>query len=180
MCKSGHLESKSRWIQMHHYCFESESGGYWTSNPSPAQKALIPDSHVSDSNFNRSKILKSLICTCAQALLKALFYSRISILFSDSACGRLWPETYCNPFISIGFENHLLKHGNDRALVEEVWYPNNPISKNRYPPTESPSRRIDIPGSQFQQTQYPNIPISLFYRLIIPISQFQWLISTHF
>ncbi len=68
-----------------------------------------------------------------------------------------------------------------RALVEGVWYPNIPISKNRYPHTESTSRWIDIPiyipVSSFQQTQYPNIPI---LQVDIPISQFQLSISTHF
>ncbi len=64
-----------------------------------------------------------------------------------------------------------------RAPVEGVWYPNILISKNCYSPTESPSWWIHIPISQFHQTQYSNIPI---LQIDIPISQYQWPISTHF
>ncbi len=35
----------------------------------------------------------------------------------------------------------------------------------------------NIPVSQFSQTKYPNIPI---LQIVIPISKFQWSISTHF
>ncbi len=53
--------------------------------------------------------------------------------------------------------------------IEEVWYPNIPISKNHYPPIESPSGWIDIP---IWYIPISRDSISLFYRLISQHSSF--------